>query len=136
MEHSSRRDLLKLAGLAAVTAGVGRSQAKSVADLKFTGKETVRLGVIGVGGRGNSLIDNFAAVQGVQIGALCDVVEEKVRKAQTKLDKAGKASKPIALYHSNERAFEDLVKREDLDFIVIATPWVWHTPMAVAAMKQ
>jgi len=133
--NSSRRDLLKLAGAAAIGAGIARSQS-SVADLKFEGKERVRLGVIGVGGRGNSLIDNFAAVQGVQIGALCDVVEDKVRQAQAKLDRAGKAPVPIALYHNGEHAFEDLVKRDDLDLVVIATPWVWHTPMAVAAMKQ
>jgi len=135
MDNSSRRDILKLAGLAAIGAGAVRAQS-SVADMKFEPKATVRLGVIGVGGRGNSLIDNFSAVQGVQIGALCDVVEDKVKRAQAKLDRAGKASRPIALYTNGERAFEDLVKREDLDLIVVATPWVWHAPMAVAAMKQ
>jgi hypothetical protein len=135
MSDSTRRDLLKLAGAAAITAGVAHTQ-NSVSDLKFEGKERVRIGMIGVGGRGNSLVDNFSAVPGAEIGALCDVVEEKVRKAQAKLDRAGKASKPIALYHSSERAFEDLVKRDDLDLVLIATPWVWHTRMAVAAMKQ
>jgi hypothetical protein len=103
--------------------------------MKFDAKPSVRIGVIGVGGRGNSLIDNFSAVEGVSVGALCDVVEDKVKRAQAKLDKAGRASRPIALYTNGDRAFEDLVKREDLDLIVVATPWVWHAPMAVAAMK-
>ena len=132
---SSRRDILKLAGLAAIGARAARAQA-GMADVRFEPKAAVRIGVIGVGGRGNSLIDNFVAVQGVSIGALCDVVEEKCKRAQAKLDKSGKASRPIALYTSGERAFEDLVKRDDLDLIVVATPWVWHAPMAVAAMKQ
>jgi Oxidoreductase family, NAD-binding Rossmann fold len=135
MSNSSRRDLLKLAGVAAIGAGIARSQT-SVSDLKFEGKEKVRLGVIGVGGRGSSLVTNFSAVPGAEIGALCDVVEDKVRKAQAKLDRAGKASSPIALYHSSEHAFEDLVKRDDLDLVVVATPWTWHAPMAIAAMKQ
>jgi predicted dehydrogenase len=29
-----------------------------------------------------------------------------------------------------------LLKREDIDLVVIATPWIWHVPMAVAGMKQ
>ena len=135
MDNSSRRDILKLAGLAALGAGAARAQS-SMADVRFEARAAVRLGVIGVGGRGNALIDNFAAVPGVEIGALCDVVEDKVKRAQAKLDRAGKAARPIALYTDGERAFEDLVKREDLDLVVVATPWIWHAPMAVAAMKQ
>ncbi|MBS1859321.1 MAG: Gfo/Idh/MocA family oxidoreductase, partial [Acidobacteria bacterium] len=135
MSDTSRRDLLKLAGLAAIGAGAARAQS-SMADTKFEPKEKVRLGVIGVGGRGNSLIDNFSAVQNVEIGALCDVVEDKVRRAQARLDRKGKVNRPIALYTRGDHDFENLVKRDDLDLIVVATPWVWHTPMAVAAMKQ
>jgi hypothetical protein len=102
----------------------------------FKPKSTVRIGVIGTGGRGGSLIDNFAAVEGVQITALCDTVKDKVLKQQARLDKAGKAGQPIALFHSDDHAFENLVKRDDVDLVVIATPWVWHTQMAVAGMKQ
>jgi predicted dehydrogenase len=123
-----------MAGLAAVGAGAARAQS-SVADMKFAPTPNVRIGVIGVGGRGNSLIDNFSAVPGVRIRALCDVVEEKVKRAQARLERTGKAPQPIALYSSGERAFEEMVRREDLDLVIVATPWVWHAPMAVAAMK-
>src|SRR6266567_6178621 len=101
---TSRRDLLKFASLAGLSAGLARSQSgtKLMADVAFQPKETIRIGVIGTGGRGGSLIDNFAAVQGVQITALCDTVKDKVLKQQAKLDKAGKASHPIALYHSDD----------------------------------
>ena len=137
MDNTTRRDLLKLASLAGISAGIARSQAsnKSMSDVPFKPKETIRIGVIGTGGRGGSLIENFSAVQGVQITALCDTVKDKVLKQQAILDKAGKASQPIALFHSNDRAFEDLVKRDNIDLVVIATPWVWHTEMAVIAMK-
>jgi len=139
MDNSSRRDLLKLAGLASLGASLSRSQTpggKSVADMPFKPQETIRLGVIGTGGRGNSLVDNFSAVPGVRITALCDTVKDKVLKTQARLDKAGKASQPIALFHSDDHAFEGLLKREDIDLVVIATPWSWHVPMAVAGMKQ
>ena len=139
MDNSSRRDLLKLAGMASLGAGLARAQSaggKSVADMPFQPKETIRIGVIGTGGRGNSLVDNFSVVPGVQIAALCDTVKDKVLQTQAKLDRAGKASQPIALFHSDDRAFEGLLKRDDIDLVVIATPWIWHVPMAVAGMKQ
>jgi predicted dehydrogenase len=130
---------LKLAGLASLGATLARPQAgggKSMADVPFKPKEIVRIGVIGTGGRGNSLVDNFSVVPGVQIAALCDTIKDKVLRTQAKLDRAGKASQPIALFHSDDHAFEGLLKREDIDLVVVATPWIWHVPMAVAAMKQ
>jgi hypothetical protein len=138
MDNSSRRDLMKLAGLASFGAGLARSQsaAKSVADLKFDPREKVRIGVIGTGGRGNSLVENFSMVPGAQITALCDTVKDKVLQTQAKLDRAGKASEPIALFHSDDHAFEGMLKRDNIDLVVIATPWIWHVPMAVAGMKQ
>ena len=139
MDNSSRRDLLKLAGLASLGASLARTQTgggKSMADVPFKPKATIRIGVIGTGGRGNSLVDNFSAVPGVRITALCDTVKDKVLKTQARLDKAGKASQPIALFHSGDHAFEGLLKRDDIDLVVIATPWIWHVPMAVAGMKQ
>src|ERR1035437_9300834 len=137
-KNSSRRDLLKLASLGTLAAGVAEAadsppRAASVAGVKFEAKDTVRLGVIGVGGRGNSLIDNFSPIPQVRITAICDVVKDKVDKAQARLEKAGKQAP--ALYHSSERAYEQLVTRDDIDLLVIATPWVWHVPMAVAGMK-
>jgi predicted dehydrogenase len=81
-------------------------------------------------------VDNFSAVPGVQITALCDIIKEKVLETQARLDRAGKASQPIALFHSSDHAFEGLLKRQDIDLVVISTPWTWHVPMAVAGMKQ
>ena len=102
--------------------------------MKFEAKDTVRLGVIGIGGRGNSLIENFSAIPQVRVTAICDTVKDKVDKQQAKLERAGK--QPPALYHSSDHAFEELVKRDDIDLVVISTPWIWHAPMALAAMKQ
>jgi hypothetical protein len=107
--------------------------AATMSGVAFEPREKVRLGFIGIGGRGNSLIDNFSAIPQVEITALCDVVKEKVAKAQDKLEKAGKP-RPAA-YDAGDFAFENLVKRDDIDLVVIATPWIWHVRMAVASMK-
>lgn len=134
----NRRDLLRAASLA--SAGMAVSQAapqsaggKSVSGMAFAAKDTVGLGLIGVGGRGSSLLGEFSAIPNVQVNALCDVVPEKCQRAQARLERAGK--KPPALYTSGETAFEQLVQRDDLDIVLVATPWIWHTRMAVAAMK-
>ncbi len=134
---SSRRDLLRFAALA--PAGIALAQAPppqtspTMSGVAFEPRDKVRLAFIGIGGRGNSLIDDFSAIPQVEITALCDVVKEKVAKAQDKLEKAGKP-RPAA-YDSGDFAYEDLVKRDDIDLVVIATPWIWHVRMAVAAMK-
>jgi hypothetical protein len=132
---STRRDLLKLASLAAAGLARGQEAAKTVAEMRFDPKESVRLGVVGTGGRGTSLVDNFSSVPGASISALCDVVKEKAQRVLARLDRAGKASQKIGLYTDGDHAYEQLVQRDDVDLVVIATPWVWHTRMAVAAMK-
>ena len=137
-QRMNRRDLLRAAGLAsaglAVAQGAPQAAAKSVSGMPFDRKDTVRLGLIGVGERGNSHLDEFSAIPNVQVNALCDTVKEKVLKAQAKLEKSGK--RPPALYHGSDTAFEEMVKRDDLDVVLVATPWVWHTRMAVAGMKH
>ncbi|MGO9262802.1 MAG: Gfo/Idh/MocA family protein [Bryobacteraceae bacterium] len=149
--NTSRRDLLRLASLASLAANSAVRAAANSADaapqqpagpaaasmsgVPFEARDQVRLGVIGTGGRGNSLIDNFAAMPEVRIAALCDVVRDKVLRTQARLERAGKLPTAPGLYTDGDHAFENLVKRDDLDLVVVATPWIWHTPMAVAAMK-
>jgi predicted dehydrogenase len=72
-------------------------------------------------------------MKGVLIPAICDINIEKVNKAQEKVVKAGQP-KPQG-YAQGDEAFRSLVERDDLDAVLIATPWEWHTPMAVASMK-
>jgi hypothetical protein len=106
---------------------------ESVADLRFAATPQVRLGVIGVGGRGEFLLQLFLAVEGVKVRAICDIVPEKAARAAESVAKAGQPAP--TLYTAGERAFEALCRRDDLDLIVIATPWEWHVPMAVASME-
>jgi len=92
-----------------------------------------RLGLIGTGGRGTALLENFLAAD-VQVNALCDIVPDKAKHAQSLVTQAGQ--KAPELYTDGDHAFENLVARADLDLVVIATPWRWHVPMAVAALRQ
>src|SRR5271168_5551036 len=55
----------------------------------FEARERVRLGIIGVGGRGTNLLENLLAVDAVEVKAICDLVPEKVSHAQKLVTDAG-----------------------------------------------
>src|SRR4030095_16538542 len=99
----------------------------------FQRYETVRLAVIGTGFRGRDTLREVLNVPGVQVTALCDVVQDQGVQAKAMVEKAGQ--KTPAVYFQGDHAFEDLVKRDDVDFVYIATPWEWHVPPALAAMN-
>jgi hypothetical protein len=142
----SRRSFVKStavggAGLLIATDMLGRdlainapkSSAATMIGVPFEAKERVRLGIIGVGGRGTSLLGDLLAVEKVEVKAICDLVPEKVTKAQKAVTAAGQPE-PTG-FSKGERDFENLTKL-DLDIVYVATPWNWHVPMAVSAMKN
>src|SRR3954469_891415 len=121
MSDSSRRQFLELgtAGLAAAAlakrnGSETQGDSPTVIDLPFK-PVNPRMGIIGTGGRGTSLLQNFLAAD-VQVNALCDIVPEKAQNAQALVQKSGQ--KPLALYTNGDHAFEALVARDDLDVVV------------------
>jgi len=94
----------------------------------------VRVGVIGVGGRGSGHVRNLLLIPGVQLKAVCDIVPSKVENAQNLVEKAGQP-RPAG-YSRGEHDYKRMCAERDLDIVYIATPWEWHTPMAVEAMKN
>jgi predicted dehydrogenase len=93
----------------------------------------VRIGVIGVGGRGQGLLSTLMGVDNVEVKALCDINPNALAAASAIVTNAGRP-KP-AEYSDGDEAYKQMLKRGDLDAVIIATPWKWHTPMAVAAMN-
>lgn len=98
----------------------------------FEERSTVRVGIIGLGQRGGSMIDLFLALPGVRVVALCDVVRAKAERAARKVTAAGQPAP--AVYTKDEQDYERLCQRSDLDFVYVATPWDHHFDMARAAM--
>jgi predicted dehydrogenase len=141
----SRRELLKAAGIAGVglttsnlidAHSAQRNVAKNATTIgvKFEPRDVVRLGIIGVGLRGTEVLGEFLAIDKVVVNAVCDVVKDKCLRAAQLIEKAGQ--KKPGIYADGERDFERLAARDDLDFIYIATPWEWHVPQVLAALKN
>jgi hypothetical protein len=111
----------------------GKATHPTMTGVPFEAREYVRLGIIGVGGRGTSLLHDLLAIEKVQITAICDLVPEKVARAQKAVTDAGQPQ-PSG-FSKNEWDFKNL-NQLDLDIVYIATPWNWHVPMALDAMKN
>ncbi len=79
------------------------------------------------------MLQDLLAIENVEVKAICDLVPEKVARAQKAVTNAGQPE-PTG-FSKGELDFENLT-RLDLDIVYIATPWNWHVPMAVSAMKN
>jgi hypothetical protein len=105
----------------------------SVMGMRFERRDTVRFGFVGAGGRGTGNLNRLLAVPNARITAVCDPIKEKVLNARDLVVKAGQAAP--SLFSNGDHDFEHLVERDDIDFVYVATPWEWHVPVALAAMK-
>ncbi len=95
---------------------------ESMIDVPFE-KRNPRVAFIGTGGRGTNLLENLLAADG-QVIALCDIVQEHAEHAASLVVKAGQA-KP-QLYTDGPYAFETMLAKNDIDLVLVATPWSWH----------
>lgn len=127
----SRRDFIKATGAAVALAGAGvaaTSQQSAAQETTVPPSEKIRIGIIGVSGRGMSLMNGFMKYPDVDVVAVCDVYQPRVDEAKAKIaEKGGKADG-----YSN---FKGLLERKDIDAVVIATPPHWHPIMSILACQ-
>ena len=141
----NRRDFLKLGAIAGVGTAFSSLSAQEKAEPRNLAKprnsefkvppiDPVRIGFVGVGGMGSAHIRNLLKIEGAVIKAVCDIVPEKVARVQKWVVKAG-FPEPAG-YSRNEYDFIRMCEKEDIDLVYTATPWRWHVPVCVAAMKN
>src|SRR6516225_122148 len=107
-------------------AALGTLAALHVAPSSVLGaNERIRLGFIGVGNRGDQLLDAFLVHKDAEVAALCDVYEPYLEAAQKKV--GGQATL--------HRDYRKLIDEKALDAIVIATPDHWHALQFIAACR-
>lgn len=94
----------------------------------------VRIGFVGVGAQGSSHVRNFLNIDGVEIVSVCDIIPDRVERMQKWVTEAG-FKKPSA-YTKGDYDFVRMCETENLDLVFTATPWEWHVPVALAAMKN
>lgn len=91
--------------------------------------DEVRIGVIGLGGRGLSMMFALTDIAGVYVPACCDNYEPRLENAKAELEKNGK--------HMNIYSdYREMIEKEDLDAVYIATTWITHSKIAIDCMNS
>lgn len=90
--------------------------------------DTIRVGVIGVNGRGLALASRFARMPKCEVTHLCDCESNALEKCAAKVEShTGKRPKLF-------RDLRDMLAEKDLDAVIITMPDHWHAMAAIMAM--
>jgi predicted dehydrogenase len=95
--------------------------------------EKVKIASLGTGLRGQNHIELLLRRNDVELVAICDVDERMLGMAKDIITKSGK--KMPKIYTGDKYAWKDLLEKEKLDGVVIASPWEWHKPMVMGALE-
>jgi len=95
--------------------------------------DTVHIGFVGMGGRGNSAIRRYFHMDNIVIAAICDLEQDRVEKTNAMIQEAGF---PAAREYVGQDAYKAICADPDLDLIYITTDWLPHTTIAVCAMEN
>lgn len=96
-------------------------------------KSSINIGVIGSGFRGQSHINLALNRDDCNVVAICDIDQRMIDRTKAMFDKKG--AKQPQVYSNGPKAYQEMLEREDIDAVLIATPWRWHSEMATDAMK-
>jgi predicted dehydrogenase len=120
MPHPTRRSFLKASAASAAASALTLPASAQVAGAN----EVINIGLIGTGGRCRHLMQALARVPGARMAALCDIYEPNLEQARRLADPRAFVTKD---YH-------ELLGRNDLQAVLIASPDHWHVPMTIDAM--
>ncbi|SHJ88903.1 Tat (twin-arginine translocation) pathway signal sequence, partial [Arenibacter nanhaiticus] len=127
----SRRNFIKKTAI--TSAGIAVMPSISFANNRKNNVQKLKVGVIGVGLRGTNHLNNLLKRDDVLVTAVCDIDPARIAIAEERIAKAGK--KKAQIFGKNDLDYRNLLALKDVDAVVISTPWLWHTRMAVDSMK-
>lgn len=131
-----RRNFVKLSTGAAFSDAdtSGSSFPKDSSQQNSGSGRTLRLGFIGIGGRGSYHLNAALGIEGIEVPAICELKPVRLYQAKRWIEAAGLPTP--RMYDRGPTDFKRLCESEDLDAIICCTPWEYHTPVCLAAMKN
>ena len=125
-----RRRFLKTATSAAIAAPMIVPSSALGRDNTVPPSERIIVGGIGIGRRGGYDLGCFLPQNDVQFVAVCDIKEKRRREVKAIVDK----------HYGNQkcetyRDFRELLDRNDIDAVLIATGPNWHATAAMMSAK-
>jgi len=123
----SRREFLKNSAVAAGAAMAWPTIVPSSVFGAGAPSNRITIGCIGMGGKGTGNMKSFKGKAECEVVAVCD---PDVKHLERALKAAGLGSS------SAYTDFRDVLARDDIDAVSIATPDHWHVPISVAAVRS
>jgi predicted dehydrogenase len=125
----NRRNFIKTSAFT----GAALTLSNSIKAFSAVQKEKVRIGIIGTGLRSHEHMGNFLQRPDVEIVAIADPQQRSIDEA-LKVFKEYNKPEPV-VYKNGDYDYKNLLKRDDIDAVMICTPWQWHSIQAIDAMN-
>ena len=138
---TSRRDFIKQSAFAGLGLSFGASSkdaklAESIKAYAPVKKDRIRMGFIGVGLRGQDHLEECMKRTDIDVVAIADPDKvTAIPRATSLLTKYLGANHKVKVFAEGENDYLNLLKLEELDAVIIASPWEWHAIQGVAAMR-
>jgi len=126
---TTRREFVRSAAAGLAAPYVITSTALGAAD-KPPASERIAMGAIGIGGRGRYVLGALMGNQDVQMVAVCDARRERRQKAKQMVDRKY-GTQDCDTYVD----FRELLARDDIDAVLVATGENWHALVSILAAK-
>ncbi|MTI87798.1 MAG: Gfo/Idh/MocA family oxidoreductase [Balneolaceae bacterium] len=123
-----RKEFLRTSAVA----GLGLSVAP-FSILKGKDDRKVALGFLGVGSRGTSHLRGILNRDDVEVKAILDPDKKNLDRALKLVEQSGQ-ERPEGYFRKED--YIKLCERDDLDGVIISSPWEYHTRQAVGAMER
>ncbi len=128
-----RRNFLKVGLSAGASVAVGRKSEAQPQNSPSKAKDGLRVAVLGSGYRGQSHIDLLLRRSDCQVVAIADLDARMIASTLSLFSERGLSTPKV--YDQGPEDYLRLLATETVDAVIIASPWRWHTPMAIAAME-
>ena len=110
-----------------LAAASGMQQQKTLGrEKKYSANDQLQIGLIGAGGMGTADANTAITIPGVKLIAACDLY-------QGRLDSA-KKTYGQDIFTTND--YHEIINRNDIDAVIVATPDHWHKQISVDAMNS
>ncbi|MDY6276859.1 MAG: Gfo/Idh/MocA family oxidoreductase [Bacteroidales bacterium] len=107
---------------------------QSVIGLTSEPMQTVRIGVVGLGMRGEFAVQRLTFVPGAQITAICDIEPDRTQRSRQWLVDNG--HQEPACFSGEQESWKGLCERDDVDLVYICTDWLNHANIGLYAMEH
>jgi hypothetical protein len=91
--------------------------------------KTVRIGCVGLSGRGRGQMCEMLSVAGVTVPAVCDVYEDRAQEAARRVEEITGTRPAVYL------DYKEMLAKEKLDAVLCCSTWITHGRIAIDSMR-